>query len=352
MSQNNFSAVRGKLLRWYGKNKRDLPWRRTRDPYAIWVAETMLHQTQVATVIPYYERFLAAFPTVAALDRAPLRKVLTLWSGLGYYRRAENLKKSARVLSLNHGGRLPNDYQALRALPGVGDYTAGAVSSIAFGKAHPAIDGNARRVLGRIFALDTVGEIHDLATQLVPANAPGYFNQALMDLGATLCIPKNPRCTLCPVLSHCKTPTSNREVTLKKAYSFSRNVVWPLAIVRRNGAILVRRRPPNGLLAGLWELPGDEKKPRDSITATIRQQFKTLDWEIARPRRIGEIRHTITNRRIRAPIFLFAEKAERKLYLPIRGWRWLPEKSFRRQPLSSMTLKALAVLAAYEKSSD
>src|SRR5436190_2398182 len=149
MLPQNLSSIRRQLLRWYDSNHRDLPWRRTRDPYAIWIAETMLQQTQVATVTRYYDRFLEAFPTIHALDRARLSRVLTLWSGLGYYRRAANLKKSARVLVRDHNGLLPESYVALRNLPGVGDYTAGAVLSIAFGKRFPAVDGNARRVLGR-----------------------------------------------------------------------------------------------------------------------------------------------------------------------------------------------------------
>ena len=151
MALKNPSAIRRKLLRWYDKHRRDLPWRRTHDPYAIWIAETMLQQTQVATVAPYYESFLRELPNVHALDRAPLRKVLALWSGLGYYRRAENLKKSAREIVRKYGGHLPDSYDALLALPGVGDYTAGALMSIAFQRSYPAIDGNAHRVLYRLF---------------------------------------------------------------------------------------------------------------------------------------------------------------------------------------------------------
>src|SRR2546428_607517 len=231
MSQNKLVSIRRQLLRWYDKVHRDLPWRRTRDPYAIWIAETMLQQTQVATVVPYYERFLKAFPNVEALDRAPLSRVLTLWSGLGYYRRAANLKKSARALIRDHGARLPESYKALRALPGVGDYTAGALLSIAFGKPYPAIDGNARRVLGRIFALETDKQIRDMASRLVPASRPGYFNQGLMELGATICITKNPRCCECPVAYTCEGRTAERRLPAKKITTL-RSVTWPLAIVR------------------------------------------------------------------------------------------------------------------------
>jgi A/G-specific adenine glycosylase len=180
MSVNNLSPVRKKLLRWYQKNKRELPWRRSRDPYAIWIAETMLQQTQVQTVLPYYEKFLAALPTVEALARARLERVMRLWSGLGYYRRAEHLHKAARQLMVEHAGKLPQDYRRLRALAGVGDYTAGAILSIAFHKRYPALDGNARRVLGRILTFTGDQELRATALKLVPKSKPGEFNQALM----------------------------------------------------------------------------------------------------------------------------------------------------------------------------
>jgi A/G-specific adenine glycosylase len=350
MSQNNLSSIRRNLLRWYDKTHRDLPWRRTRDAYAIWIAETMLQQTQVATVVPYYERFLKALPTIEALDRAPLRRVLALWSGLGYYRRAENLKKSARHLTRNHEGRMPQAYQALRALPGVGDYTAGALLSIAFGKPYPAIDGNARRVLGRIFALDTEQKIRNVATQLVPAAKPGYFNQGLMELGARICITKNPRCPECPVAANCKSRSTARKFAVQKM-RIAKDVIWPLAIVRRGGAILLRRRSPHGILAGLWELPGGEKKPGDSLAVNIRHHLQTLPASMILPQRIGEIRHSITYRKIRSPIFLFDQRTLAKIKLPARDWRWLSPASLAHYPVSSMTLKAVKVLAAHDENS-
>jgi A/G-specific adenine glycosylase len=350
MSPNILSSIRRKLLRWYDKVHRDLPWRRTSDPYAIWIAETMLQQTQVATVVRYYERFLNAFPTVEALDRAPLHKVLTLWSGLGYYQRAANLKKSARALVRNHGGRLPESYKALCALPGVGDYTAGALLSIAFGKPYPAIDGNARRVLGRIFALETDKQIHAIALRIVPKSRPGYFNQGLMELGATVCISKNPRCPECPVASNCKGRTAERKLPAKKM-PILKSVTWPLALVRKNGTILLRRRAARGILAGLWELPGGETKPGESIAANMRQHLQIFERKLGLPKRIGEIRHSITNRKIRSPIFLFDQRPPIKIDLPSAHWRWLSPRSLHRYPVSSMTLKAAKILAAYEKNS-
>jgi A/G-specific adenine glycosylase len=348
----NLSSIRRQLLRWYDKNHRDLPWRRTREPYAIWVAETMLQQTQVNTVMPYYERFLSAFPTIAVLARAPLRKVLALWSGLGYYRRAENLKKSAVALALSHAGRLPADYEALLALPGVGEYTAGALMSIAFGKPYPALDGNARRVLGRILNPHNESELKRLANRLISKSKPGHFNQALMELGATLCIPQKPRCPKCPVASSCAARSTNRikRKSLSPEKQLKR-VIWPLAIVRRNGKVLLRRRSHNGILAGLWELPGGETRRGENIPRSLTRHLRQLHSALTREIRIGEIRHRITNREIRAPIFLFDVRGGAKIPLSRSRWRWLALPSLRSYPLSSMTFKAAKILSFYEKGS-
>ncbi|HLN87985.1 MAG TPA: A/G-specific adenine glycosylase, partial [Candidatus Limnocylindrales bacterium] len=265
MAANNLSPIRRKLLNWYDKHRRDLPWRRTDDPYAIWISEIMLQQTQVATVLPYYEKFLRAFPTIEALDRAPLERVLRAWSGLGYYRRAENIKKAARQIRRVHDGTLPRDFRALRQLPGIGEYTAGALMSIAFHQRYPAVDGNVRRVLGRLFALSDTKQLHAIASRVVPRSRPADFNQALMELGATLCTPTEPRCARCPLSLNCAGSSSERRSVQRRqseagktdktirARGIARfkNVTWPLAIVRQRGRILLRRRAANGLLARL-----------------------------------------------------------------------------------------------------
>jgi len=353
MTPTNLSLIRRKLLRWYENNRRDLPWRKRRDPYAIWIAETMLQQTQVTTVIPYYERFLNCFPTVHALARAPLRKVLALWSGLGYYRRAENLNKAARQLARNHGGRLPDDYEALRALPGVGDYTAGALMSIAFGKPYPAIDGNVRRVFGRLFNLRSENELRAGAKRVVPRSRPGYFNQGLMELGATICIPKKPRCPECPIARYCVTRNNGRRSgkPASRGLRQFRDVVWPLAIVRRRGKILLRLRPSGGILAGLWEFPGGEVSNRESVSTSLKRHLREEIENGALRCRIGELRHSVTNQRIRAPVFLFDLFPATEIRLPTSRWRWLSPSSLPRYPVSSMTLKAAKILAAYEKNS-
>lgn len=350
MPQKNFSSIRRKLLRWYDQNRRDLPWRRSRDPYAIWIAETMLQQTQVATVVPYYERFLENFPTVNALARAPLRKVLALWSGLGYYRRARNLKLAARIMVRRHAGLLPTSYDDLLALPGIGDYTAGALMSIAFQKPYPAIDGNARRVLGRLFNLTSGKNLRAAAAELVSRPRPGQFNQGLMELGATICAPMKPCCPECPLRCDCAAQNSDgRVATTAKKYIGVKAVTWPLAVVRRRGKILLRRRSTEGILAGLWELPGGELGASRSIRACLESHLGALNGSLKFGPRIGELRHGITNRRIRAPVFLFDVRPETDFHLPELHSRWVSPSSLRGYPVSSMTLKALRIFAAHEK---
>ncbi|PDO11393.1 MAG: A/G-specific adenine glycosylase [Candidatus Reconcilbacillus cellulovorans] len=261
----------GRLLDWYRRHRRDLPWRRTRDPYRIWVSETMLQQTRVETVIPYYERFLERFPTVADLAAAPEADVLKAWEGLGYYSRARRLHEAAKVIVERYGGVFPDDAAAVAALPGVGPYTKGAVLSIAFGRPEPAVDGNVMRVLSRFFLIRddiakpaTREKMEALARRLIPEDAAGDFNQALMELGATVCVPKAPTCLVCPVMERCGAYLAGEEEELpvkakaKPPRTERRLVAW---IVDGEGRLLIRRRPERGLLAGMWELPHVEARP-------------------------------------------------------------------------------------------
>lgn len=346
MLPTNSHSIRRKLLRWYDRSKRDLPWRRTRDPYAIWIAETMLQQTRVDTVLPYYEKFLRVFPTIDALSRAPLERILRVWAGLGYYRRAEYLKKAACQINRHYGGQMPREYDKLRGLSGIGGYTAGAVLSIAFRQPYPAVDGNARRVLGRLFDLADEKVLHANAAALVPASRPGDFNQAVMELGATICTPKAPRCNQCPLSAECVARTGH-EVTLRSSRHKQvecNNIVWPLAIVRFRGKVLLRRRDAHGLLARLWELPGGEARRPDQAVAKLRYELRDLAYAPLRPRPIGEIRHSITNRRIRAPVYLVECPAAVAQRLRGKRWRWIAPARWQNHAVSSMTVKALKTL--------
>ena len=337
MRSDKNARVRRALLGWYRRSRRDLPWRATRDPYAIWVAETMLQQTQVKTVLPYYQRFLASFPSIHHLDRARRDKVMALWSGLGYYRRATNLKQAAREIVRRHGGKLPRNYAALRALPGIGEYTAGAVMSIAFGERYPALDANARRVLSRIYETRDEAALKAVAARVVPGARPGDFNQALMDLGATVCLARNPRCAECPTAPLCAASRGGR-IAKNAANVRTRKVEWPLAVIARDGKILLRRRAERGLLAGMWEIPGGEKKPRERITDTLARELTSAGTRVASASMLGVVRHSITDRNIRAPVYLCT--LERDFREKIPGWRWLPLAALKKLPISALSMKA------------
>lgn len=347
MVETNLSRLRRRLLHWYKNNRRDLPWRQSRDPYAIWISETMLQQTQVKTMLPYFARFLAAFPTAQALASAPLDRVLRHWSGLGYYRRAENLHKAARQIVADHGGNLPRRYEQLRALPGVGDYTAGALASIAFKQKYPAVDGNVRRVLGRLFGVISEASVRGLAAKLANTAQPGNLNQALMELGAMICAPKQPRCGVCPAASHCqsKNQPSRRSMPPRQ---LTRAVTWPLAIVNHRGKILLRRRARNGLLAKLWELPGAEIAAEGKPEAALHQELRALASLAPQP--LGQFTHSITNRRIVAPVLLYRWSARRAGNLNKTNWRWVAPAQLHRYATSSMTGKAVKLFLAHEKS--
>ena len=341
----DFKRLRQKLLFWYARNHRDLPWRRTRDPYAIWIAETMLQQTQVKTVLPYYRRFLNAFPTIQALDRASPQRVLTLWAGLGYYRRAENLKRAARRIVREHHGKIPRDWNHLIALPGVGSYTAGALLSIAFDQPFPAVDGNTRRLLTRVFNAKNEKELAKIARRLAQHPRPGRLNQALMELGATICLPRDPRCGECPIATFCdafKTarPLMTRARARKRP---TRKIDWPLVLIQSGREILLRRRPSGGLLGGLWEAPGGEKRKEESAKDALMRHLNGLGRHVKSMVLVGEIRHSITDRRIRATIFNV--QLRKRTAPPDSTWSWIASSSLQRHPLSSLTRKALRLVA-------
>jgi A/G-specific adenine glycosylase len=282
------------LLRWYRRHRRQLPWRAARDPYRIWVSEIMLQQTRVETVLPYYTRWLRIFPTVHALARAKDDRVLKLWEGLGYYSRARNLHRAAQTVIRDYGGKLPRTAEDLRVLPGIGRYTAGAIASIAFDERVPLVDGNVARVFARVFAIranvkapQTMEALWQLAEDLVPDRNPGDFNQALMELGALVCTPANPQCEVCPMRGVCIARARGLvdQLPNRGQPQATKRVVVSAALVRRNGSLLMQRRPDRGLLARMWELP-----------ALRRGQFR-------KGKPLLELRHTITNRRITLRVF-------------------------------------------------
>ena len=305
MGEPDREALRRQLLTWYRAQKRDLPFRRTKDPYAILVAEILLQRTRVKAGVPYYERFLAAFPTVHDLAAAREADVLRAWEGLGFYGRARNLLQAAKAIEKEFGGELPTDFEALRGLPGIGDYTAGAVGSIAFGLRVPAVDGNATRVLARMFRIedDVVhakgrARVRALAVQLVPADAPGEWNQALMELGATVCIPAAPRCGECPISDECLAFAAGVQdglprVPAKRSVRVERVV---FAVARRGDAVLLVRRQ-RGLHAGMFALPGGAVGAAESPENALRRHLSLLRLRVPSMECLGPVRHTFSHLR-------------------------------------------------------
>jgi len=274
-------TMQTKLLRWFEKKGRDLPWRRTRDPYAIWISEIMLQQTQVATVIPYYQRFLKSFPTVHHLAKSDLSKVLKTWEGLGYYSRARNLHRASKIILNHFKGKIPDHMTDLLNLPGIGRYTAGAILSIAYNKEAPVLDGNVRRVLSRLFAISenpkkTGSLLWKISESLIPKGRSNSFNQALMDLGSMICIPKEPQCSRCPLSHFCKGKASGNpgRYPSKGVKKNIPHVVALAAVIQKDGKVLLNQRPPKGLLGGLWEFPNWRNEDGGRLRLRLRNHIK------------------------------------------------------------------------------
>ena len=305
---------KARLLAWYAETRRDLPWRRTRDPYRVWVSETMLQQTRVETVVPYYERFLRELPTVGALAEATEQRVLSLWSGLGYYRRARMLHAAAKQVAEDHGGTLPGDAAKLRSLPGVGAYTAGAIASIAFGRAAPLVDGNVARVLARLFAIEedvtraARTRLWNLAEALVthPTGEPGDFNQALMELGATVCVPRSPRCDACPVRVQCGGRAAGiaAELPRKKAKPAPIPVERTALVLASKTHLLMARRRADVLFGGLWEPPATAMGPGVSEADGGSDALATrLGCDPSDLLPVGRVVHVLSHRLLHVEVF-------------------------------------------------
>jgi A/G-specific adenine glycosylase len=313
-SEESMRVLRGALLAWYDERRRDLPWRRDPDPYRVWISEIMLQQTRVETVIPYYERWLRRFPTLETLASAQPDDVLRAWEGLGYYSRARNLHHAARLVRERYAGDVPSEPTRLRELPGVGEYTAGAIASIAFGKAEPAVDGNVRRVLARLFdaADPRPRTLRGVAAALVPRDRPGDFNQALMELGATVCTARSPRCDLCPVTAGCRAREHGTQLVRPRARRKAEVLTYDLVvgvIETAAGETLLVRRPERGLLAGLWCFPADPLAEGDDaevvVTALARRSIGSA-LAAANPYAIGTLAHAFSHRHERYHVFRLA----------------------------------------------
>lgn len=334
------------LLAWYDRHRRVLPWRalpgESPDPYRVWASEIMLQQTTIAAVNPYYERFMARFPTVAALASAPSEEVMQAWAGLGYYSRARNLHACARAVVENHGGRFPDTEDGLRSLPGIGAYTAGAVAAIAFDRPAAAVDGNVERVVTRLFAIEDALPgakplIREQVLALLPPARPGDFAQALMDLGATICTPRQPACALCPWREPCVARQDGTQETFPRKAAKRTGATRhgaAFVLLREDGAVLLRTRPPKGLLGGMAEVPTSEWSGAYELDGAAQDAPVPARWrKLPTP-----VRHVFTHFPLELTVFVATAAAATQAP---EAMRFTPVARLRDEPFSSLMLKVL-----------
>jgi A/G-specific adenine glycosylase len=362
----NWSAIAQALASWHDKQQRSLPWRSApaghRDPYQVWISEIMAQQTRVETVIDYFERWMRRFPTIATLAAAEQQEVLKQWEGLGYYARARNLHRAAQIVVAEHSGKLPTESDALRRLPGIGDYTVGAILSLAYNQPEPILDGNVKRVLSRLADIEqpidqpsTLRQLWNLAREVVEAAPPagaGSVNEALMELGALVCVPANPRCLLCPVADHCQAfahgTQNERPVTTPKRqtphYDVTAGVIWQGEI----GAspVLIAQRPQEGMLGGLWEFPGGKVEAEDSgLEACLRREIQEeLGIEIEVGEHFTTVRHAYTHFRITLYAFHARHIGGEPQALGCADWLWVTLDELDAYPFPVTDRKIIAAL--------
>ena len=365
----NLAQIAHRLAAWHDDQQRDLPWRTApagnRDAYTVWISEVMAQQTRVDTVVDYYGRWMARFPTLDALAAADLQEVLKVWEGLGYYARARNLHRTAGIVTAQHGGRLPADRKALLRLPGIGDYTAGAILSLAYGQAEALLDGNVKRVLSRLADMDqpvdqatTLRALWSLARSLIQAaeaGTAGRVNEAIMELGATVCTPRAPRCLLCPLAEHClaqaRGTQAARPVTSPRRptphYDVAAGVIWQGE--PGHSPVLIARRPDDGMLGGLWEFPGGKVEPEDAdLAACLRRE---IDEELVIRIRVLEslivVRHAYTHFRITLHAFHAQHVEGEPQALGCSAWRWVSVDDLDQYPFPVTDQKIIAALRGW-----
>lgn len=352
--RQSFPALKKKLLRWYDTHHRELPWRNNHDPYKIWVSEVMLQQTTVKAALPYYSKWIELFPDVISLSRARLQKVLKAWQGLGYYQRAKNLQRASRIIIDKYQGQIPRNYQDLRKLPGFGPYTAAAVLSLAFDQPHPVLDANVRRVLMRLIRLR--GEVSSrndrtllqILTPLFPKKNTGLFNQALMELGALVCRPKNPLCLLCPIGQLCRAFEKGEQEIIpspkKRSY---RRVDAVVAIISNGGKYLIQKRPPSGLMADLWEFPGGKRKSDETLREALRREVREELSAEVEEKFLLKVEHAYTQ--FQVSLHVYECRLKNKPLLRKRRHLWVALRGLKNYPFPSGSAKIVKFLEAKEK---
>ncbi len=353
LGEKEIKEFRSRLLGWFRHHRRELPWRKTKDPYRIWISEIMLQQTTVPVVIPYYKKWLKIFPTVRALAKASPQKVLKTWQGLGYYQRVKNIHKASKVIVKSFKGKIPDTYEELVKLPGIGSYSAGAILSIAYNKRYPALEANSQRVLSRILCIEKhfnskiEKKLSTLQSRLLPFRSAGHFNQALMELGSLVCRNKNPLCLKCPVKSYCLAYQRGKQQLIphKKQRKQIKKIEAVIGIIWKNNKILIQKRPSKGLLADLWEFPGGKIKPGESkINALRRELMEELDIEIERAAFLLKVNHTYTDFRVTLHSYK-CHVAQGQLIKDLSTrFRWVSKKSIRKYPFPSGSARIMDYL--------
>jgi A/G-specific adenine glycosylase len=342
--------LRKELIRWYKVHQRKLPWRQTKDPYKIWVSEVMLQQTTASAVLPYYKKWFVLFPNMEALARASRQKVLKAWEGLGYYERAVNLLQAARIMCQQNVCKLPDSYEALIALPGFGPYIAAAVLSIAYGKPFPVLDANVRRVVMRLagihgkFSPRTDKVLLERIRAIFPTRNGGDFNQAMMELGALVCRPRNPSCLLCPVQRFCLAfRRGEQEVISAPKKRNCQKIETVVGIIRDGRRYLIQKRPPHGLMAGLWEFPGGKREKGETLGDTLHRELREeLSTEVKKERLLLKVRHSYT--RFQVTLFAFACEFTGPAKLEKQRHRWVSLRAMKSYPFPSGSAKIVRFL--------
>jgi len=352
---NDLNFIADRILCWYAFNKRDLPWRHTKNPYFIWVSEVMLQQTQVDTVIPYYQRFLSKFPTIEALAKASLQEVLKVWENMGYYGRARHLHTAAREIVNHRDSKIPRTWDELMRLPGIGAYTASAILSFAFDQRFPTVDGNARRVLCRLLSIQgqigqsrTQRKIHELAVRMIPQEDPASFNHGIMELGATICKPRGPTCNICPLQDLCMAFKKGLQEQLparKKRRPLPHKDGTAAIISDKRGRLLIVQRPNNGLLGGLWKFPGGLKGPQETLQQGLqRSVLEELGIRIRVKEAVTSMDHAYTHFRITLHAFRCVTRNGKPTAMGCERYRWLRLDKLNALPFSKADRKVIEAL--------
>ena len=353
-SKSDIKQIQASLLKWFKASQRDLPWRKTYDPYQVWISEIMLQQTQVKTVLPYFDRWMKTLPSITHVAQAPEDQILKLWEGLGYYSRARNLQKAAKLIVEKHEGVFPSSYDAILALPGVGCYTAGAISSIAFNQNEPLVDGNVIRVLSRLFLYTentrlpkAVQQMWEWAEAVLPAGQARYFNQAMMELGALICSPKSPQCAVCPLQAVCKAKKKGiaDQIPDRGPKKALKNITVSVAVIKKDGKVFIQKRPQKGLMGGLWEFPGGKVENGESKTEALHREIREeLGISIKNATLLKRIKHAYTSFKVDLHCFEVEYDSGRiKLNSAVEG-KWVKPEELKKYPFPAANVKLIKAM--------